>query len=62
VVVVVVTSAYRLRRARLALDRCYGGSVAAAAVAPAGPVLDLPANIAREWAGLLAAGTVQRDC
>jgi uncharacterized SAM-binding protein YcdF (DUF218 family) len=60
--VVAVTSTYHLTRARLALGRCYGGMVASVTVPPAGPAIGLPLKILREWAGLLAAGTVQRGC
>jgi uncharacterized SAM-binding protein YcdF (DUF218 family) len=60
--VVVVTSPYHVRRARQALGRCYDGAVAAATAAPVGPVLDSVRNVAREWAGLVVTGTVQRGC
>jgi uncharacterized SAM-binding protein YcdF (DUF218 family) len=60
--VVVVTSTYHLRRARQALRRCYDGVVAAAAVAPADHLWDLPRHVAREWAGLLVTSTAQRGC
>jgi uncharacterized SAM-binding protein YcdF (DUF218 family) len=59
--VVVVTSAYHLRRASQALGRCYDGAIATAA-APAGHLWDLPGHVAREWAGLVVTSTVQRDC
>jgi uncharacterized SAM-binding protein YcdF (DUF218 family) len=56
-----VTSAYHVRRAGLLLDRCYGGAISTVAVPrPAGP--GLAADALHEWAGLVAAVTVQRGC
>jgi uncharacterized SAM-binding protein YcdF (DUF218 family) len=59
--VVLVTSAYHVRRASLLLERCYPGQVAAvAAPRPANP--GLVGDVLHEWAGLAAAVTVQRGC
>lgn len=54
--IVAVTSTYHLRRARQALNRCYGGVVATAAV-PVDHLWDLPRQVAREWAGLVVTAT-----
>ena len=56
-----VTSTYNARRAGLLLDRCFDGAVSTVAVPrPAGP--GLVGDALHEWAGLLAAVTVQRSC
>jgi uncharacterized SAM-binding protein YcdF (DUF218 family) len=57
--VVLVTSAYHVRRASLLLDRCYHGKVFT--VAAPGTRMDV-GDFFHEWSGLLAALTIDRDC
>jgi hypothetical protein len=56
-----VTSTYHVRRASLLLDRCYTGEVSTVA-APRRTGPGLAADALHEWAGLVAAVTVQRGC
>ncbi len=59
---VLVTSTYHVTRSRMMLDRCFPGDVAAVgADAPLGFRLLVPV-VVKEWAGLIHAVTVARDC
>jgi uncharacterized SAM-binding protein YcdF (DUF218 family) len=58
--VVVVTSTYHVRRAKLLFERCVDGRVEGVG-APFG-ALALPAVVPSEWAKLVYALTVARDC
>jgi uncharacterized SAM-binding protein YcdF (DUF218 family) len=57
---VVVTSRYHIRRAKLLFERCFDGPVRTVG-APFG-VTELPAVVASEWAKLVYALTVAREC
>jgi uncharacterized SAM-binding protein YcdF (DUF218 family) len=57
---VVVTSTYHVRRAKLLFERCFPGRVQA--VGASYSVTELPAVLASEWAKLVYALTVARDC
>ena len=60
--VVVVTTSYHVRRARLLVDRCYPGSVHPVG-APAGMnAFEVALQALREGVALVAALTVQRGC
>jgi uncharacterized SAM-binding protein YcdF (DUF218 family) len=57
---VVVTSTYHVRRAKLLFERCFHGRVQA--VGAHYGVSELPGVLASEWAKLVYALTVARDC
>jgi uncharacterized SAM-binding protein YcdF (DUF218 family) len=57
---VVVTSTYHVRRAKLLFERCFPGRVDA--VGAHYSLTDLPALLTSEWAKLVYALTVARDC
>jgi uncharacterized SAM-binding protein YcdF (DUF218 family) len=60
---VLVTSGHHLRRATLLMDQCYGGRTFTARAAENPLAVDeaVP-RVLHEWAGLVAAVTVQRAC
>lgn len=58
--IVVVTSIYHVTRARLLFERCFPGRVETVG-APYG-LIHLPSELASEWAKLVYALTVTRDC
>ena len=58
--VLVVTSTYHVTRARLLFERCFRGRVAV--VGASYSVEHLPGVVASEWAKLVYALTVARDC
>jgi uncharacterized SAM-binding protein YcdF (DUF218 family) len=57
-----VTSSYHLTRARLLLERCFGGNVRGIATTPAGGIMRRAERISHEWGGLLDAEMVARSC
>jgi uncharacterized SAM-binding protein YcdF (DUF218 family) len=59
--IVLVTSTYHITRARLLLDRCYGGTLEVSPASPHEGVFGWLASITHEWGGL-AEALVQRDC
>jgi uncharacterized SAM-binding protein YcdF (DUF218 family) len=60
--ILLVTSTYHLTRARMLLRRCLDGSVEGIAADPRDGVERTIEQIAHEWAGLVHALTVARDC
>lgn len=59
--VVLVTSTYHVTRARILVDRCFGGRVDVVAASPPRRPLHWAGAIAHEWAGMLEA-TLRRGC
>ena len=57
---VVVTSRYHIRRAKLLFERCFPGRVQT--VAAPFSLTELPSVLPSEWAKLMYALTVARDC
>ena len=57
---VVVTSTYHVRRAKMLFERCFRGRVQA--VGAHYGLSELPALLPSEWAKLVYALTVARDC
>ncbi|EFC81573.1 YdcF family protein [Parafrankia sp. EUN1f] len=58
--IIVVTSTTQVTRARLRLERCYSGQILMSPVPP--PRLMWPYMIAYEWAAMVKALVLQRDC
>jgi uncharacterized SAM-binding protein YcdF (DUF218 family) len=59
---VLVTSTYHVTRARLLLDRCFGGRLEVVAAKPSEGLGEKIGNILHEWGGLGDALTVARGC
>ena len=59
---VLVTSTWHVRRARMLLERCYGGRVEAVGARPEDTWTEVADDVAHEWGGLLYAAIVARDC
>ncbi len=60
--ILLVTSTHHVTRARLLLDRCFEGSVRSAATKPRDEFMRRVERIAHEWAALVDAVTLSREC
>jgi uncharacterized SAM-binding protein YcdF (DUF218 family) len=59
--VAVVTSTYHVSRARMLVERCYGGRLDVIAATPPDNPFQWMANVAHEWGGSVEA-TIERGC
>ena len=60
--IVLVTSTYHVTRARMLLDRCFGGRVDAVKAGPGLTPARYLQRVTHEWAGVAEAVLVNRDC